>query len=204
MFYNLYLKQRGMCLNADTGAGGAIAGTGTGDVAGAEGDTGGGAAFEPPKSAEELASLIKVETDKALATAQESWKVSQADEISKAVAEANRISKLSAEDKEIELEKKRINELDQREATIKNQEIALKATDMLTSKGLPLDIRSLVIGKDEAETKERIETFEGVFQKAVEAAVNQKLSKSARPGAGSQSNSELEEIRAEINAGLNR
>lgn len=204
MFYNLYLKQRRLYLDADTGASGGGAGTGTGDADGAQAGTGSGVAFEPPKSAEELASLIKAESDKALAAAQESWKASQADEISKAVAEANRISKLSAEEKEKELEKKRIADLDQREATIKNQEITIKATDMLTEKGLPLDIRSLVIGKDEAETKERIETFEGVFQKAVEAAVNQKLAGSARPGAGSQPQNELDALRAEISAGLNR
>lgn len=180
-------------------AAGEAAGAGAGDQGGEKG--GAGASVELPKSAEELAKLIQAETEKALKASQEKLQKDFEARLESEKAEAARLAKLSAEEREKELEKKKKEELDQREATIRSHELTLKATDMLTAKGLPLDIRSLVIGKDEADTKSRIEAFEGVFQKAVEAAVNQKLSGGAKPGSG-KSTDETESLRAQITAGL--
>lgn len=197
MLFNRF-PMANMCMAPDDGGGGGgvagaagggvgsgaagAAGAGAGDQGGDKG--GAGAAIELPKSAEELTKLIQAETEKALKASQEKLQKDYETKLENEKAEAARLAKLSADEREKELEKKKKEELDQREATIRSQELTLKATDMLTAKGLPLDIRSLVIGKDEADTKSRIEAFEGVFQKAVEAAVNQKLSAGAKPGAG--------------------
>lgn len=214
MLFNRF-PMANMCMAPDDGGGGAAgggagaaaagaagegaAGAGAGDQGGDKG--GAGAAIELPKSAEELTKLIQAETEKALKASQEKLQKDFEAKLESEKAEAARLAKLSADEREKELEKKKKEELDQREATIRSQELTLKATDMLTAKGLPLDIRSLVIGKDEADTKSRIEAFEGVFQKAVEAAVNQKLSAGAKPGSGNSSN-ETESLRAQIIAGL--
>lgn len=210
MLFNRF-PMANMCMAPDDGGGGTAgggagaaaagaAGAGAGDQGGDKG--GAGAAIELPKSAEELTKLIQAETEKALKASQEKLQKDFEAKLESEKAEAARLAKLSADEREKELEKKKKEELDQREATIRNQELTLKATDMLTAKGLPLDIRSLVIGKDEADTKSRIEAFEGVFQKAVEAAVNQKLSAGAKPGAGGNSSNETESLRAQIIAGL--
>jgi len=182
-----------------TGGNGGAGTSGEGNSTG--GDGGAGAAVELPKSQEELTKLIKEETAKTLKVSQEEWQKDFKAKLEIEKAEATRIAKLTGDEKEKEIEKKKKEELDQREATIRSQEIALKATEMLTEKGLPLEIRNLVIGKDEADTKTKIEAFEGVFQKAVEAAVNQKLSGGAKPGSGSN-NAESDSLRAQIAAGL--
>lgn len=170
--------------------------TGTGTDGGADDKK-----VELPKTPEDLAKLIQAETEKALKTTREKWQKEYGEKLAAEKAEAARLAKLSAEEREKELEKKRKVELDQREATIRQQELTLKATDILTEKKLPLEIRSMVIGKDEADTKARIEAFEGVFQKAVEAAVNEKLAGSAKPGAGKEPDDEAS-LRAAIAAGL--
>lgn len=209
---DLYRGYRLMpCMAADDGGGagggqggaaGDDAGAGTDGAAGA--GTGAGSGIELPKTAEELTKLIHAETEKALKVSQEKWQKEYQSKLEKETAEASRLAKLSADEREKELEKKKKDELDQREATIKSQELTLKATDMLTAEGLPLEIRSLVIGKDEADTKARIDSFKGVFQKAVEAAVNAKLAGSARPGAsgGSEDKSYDEMSVDEINSML--
>jgi hypothetical protein len=171
------------------GGGGTGAGTGAGAAAAGDG------AVALPKTVEELNSLIAVKTDEALKSSQEKWQKDFDEKLKNDTAEAARMAKLTADEREKELEKKRQEDLDKRESTIKLQELKLKATDMLTSKGLPLEIRDMVIGQDEADTTARITAFEGVFQKAVEAAVNQKLAGSARPGAGN-AGTETDPIRA--------
>lgn len=187
-----------------SGAGGGQGDPGAGEGGAAAGGSGIGTELELPKSAEELTKLIQSETEKALKVSQGNWQKEFQTKLEKETAEAARLAKLSADEREKELEKKKKEELDQRETTIKSQELTLKATDMLTAEGLPLEIRSLVIGKDEADTKARIDSFKGVFQKAVEAAVNAKLAGSARPGAsgGSDDKSYDEMSVDEINAML--
>ncbi len=187
---------------AGSGGSGGAAGEGAGSGGSGAGAAGSGAAVELPKTAEELTKLITAETSKALKTSQENWQKEFQTKLEKETAEAARLAKLTADEREKELEKKKKEELDQREATIKGHELTLKATDLLTAKGLPLEIRNLVIGKDEADTAARITAFEGVFQKAVEAAVNVKLAGSAKPGAGKALDEEAT-MRASIAAALN-
>lgn len=157
--------------------------------------------IELPKTPEELTKLISDETARALKVSEEKLKQDYETRIETEKAEAARLAKLTADEREKEIEKKKREELDQREATIRNQELTLKATEMLSSKGLPLEIRSMMIGKDESDTKLRIETFEGLFQKAVANAVNQKLSSAAKPAGGEAKKDEA--IRNEIAAAIN-
>jgi hypothetical protein len=198
MFLQRYPLAR-LCMTPDDGTGGG--GAGTGDQGGGEG--GAGTTIELPKSSEELTKLIQAETEKALKVSQGKWQKDFDIKLESEKAEAARLSKLTSDEREKELEKKKNEELNLREATIKGHELTLKATDLLTTKGLPLDIRSLVIGKDEADTVSRIEAFEGVFQKAVEAAVNIKLSGGAKPGTGGNQDKgyedmSMDEIRAKL------
>lgn len=200
------LIELGLCMAPDGAEGGGTGTEGAQSGAGGDGGSGGtggadGAAVELPKSQEELTKFIQTETEKALKNSEEKLQKDYEAKLEAEKAEATRLAKLSSEEKEKELEKKKKEELDQREATIKNQELTLKATDLLTSKGLPLEIRALVIGKDETETTSRIDAFAGVFQKAVEAAVNQKLSQSAKPGAGTGTEENVT-LRNQIAAGL--
>lgn len=193
-----------LCMAPDGDGGGGTGGEGApiggaGSTVGGEG--GAGTGIELPKSQEELTKLIQDETAKALKTSQEKLQQDYQTKLEVEKVEATRLAKLTSDEREKELEKKKKEELDQREATIRSQEITLKATDMLTEKGLPLEIRSLVLGKDEADTKAKIVAFEGIFQKAVEAAVNQKLSNGAKPGSGAGA-AENDSIRAQIIAGL--
>ncbi len=204
----MFLGKHFLCLSPDGGAagggsgGGAAgeSGSGEGTKAG-EQSRGSQEGIELPKSADELTKIIQAETAKAVTEATEKLTTEFNTKLETEKTEAVRLAKLSGEEREKEQEKKRKDELDQRESTIKQQELTLKATDMLTAKNLPLEIRSMVIGKDEADTKSRIEAFEGVFQKAVEAAVSAKLAGSAKPGAGKEPDEEAA-IRSEIARGL--
>lgn len=156
---------------ADTGAGagtGADAGAGTGSQ-GQQDDK--GQELELPKSKEELDKLIEKAVKDTSTKLQKDFDTKLATE----KAEAERLAKLSAADKEKELTKKQQDALSKKEQELARKELELKTVDLLKEKSLPLDFKPFVIGADEDGTKERVESFEKLWQKAVEEAVNERL-----------------------------
>jgi len=65
--------------------------------------------------------------------------------------------------------------LQEREQLLTQKELTLVATDSLKDSGLPTEFREFVIAGTADATKERVIALKDVFQKAVEAAVQEKF-----------------------------
>lgn len=76
---------------------------------------------------------------------------------------------------EAELRKHQEKQLKEREHQLALKELTLLATDTLRDMSLPLEFRDFVIADTEELTKARILTLKDTFQKAVEAAVQEKF-----------------------------
>lgn len=86
---------------------------------------------------------------------------------------------------EAEIRKYKEEQLTQREKELKQKELVIVATDSLRDSNLPIDFRDFVIGEDPEKTKANILVLSKVFQKAVEAAVQEKFKATGHePGKG--------------------
>lgn len=155
--------------SGDEGAAGAGART-----SGSEGNTE-TKTFEMPKTQEDFDKFVLAATSKAVADANEKMNKDFEERLATEKAEAEKLAKMTASEKEKELSKKREDALTKKEREIFQKELELKTADILREKNLPADFRAFVMGADEAVTKERVESFSSLFQKAIEEAVNEKL-----------------------------
>jgi hypothetical protein len=81
---------------------------------------------------------------------------------------------------ESELRKMRESQLSEREAALQRKELELHSVDLLKDLNISPSLRELIIGKDADETKARAETLKTEFQKAVEAAVQERFKAAGR------------------------
>lgn len=83
--------------------------------------------------------------------------------------------KMSEEEKrKYELEKLQ-NELSEKENAVKERELSLKTVDLLRENELPLEFAEFIKGEDEESTQKRVEKFKDMFQKSIQAAVEEKF-----------------------------
>ncbi|TQK41960.1 uncharacterized protein DUF4355 [Brevibacillus sp. AG162] len=100
-------------------------------------------------------------------------------------------SKMSEEEKAKFEREKLERELREREQALKLREVALHTVDKLRELELPLEFREILAGQDIEATNQRIETFRQQWQKALNAAVEERFKQNGGdPGKGQQQTGE--------------
>lgn len=107
----------------------------------------------------------------AVKDAQEKWKALTDDKLS----EAERLAKMTEDEKKEYLQNKKEKDLAAREAEVTKKELMAEAKNTLSSDGLPQELAEVLDYTDADTCKKSMDTVKKAFQKAVEAAVEEKL-----------------------------
>lgn len=107
----------------------------------------------------------------AVKDAQEKWKALTDDKLS----EAERLAKMTEAEKKEYLQDKKEKDLAAREAEVTKKELMAEAKNTLASDGLPQELAEVLDYTDADACKKSMDTVKKAFQKAVEAAVEEKL-----------------------------
>lgn len=157
-------------------------GVGTGD----EGGNGGGASGtgdegNEPQSFDDFLKTggnqaefdrrVQKAVNTAVTNAQEKWQALTDDKLS----EAEKLAKMTKEEKAQYMQQKKEKELSEREAAIIRKELMAEARNTLAGDGLPQELAEVLNYTDADACKKSMETVKAAFQKAVEAAVEEKL-----------------------------
>lgn len=156
-------------------------GAGTGD----EGGNGGGAGGAGEEGNEpsfddflktggnqaEFDRRVQKAVNTAVTNAQEKWQALTDDKLS----EAEKLAKMTKEEKAQYMQQKKEKELSEREAAITRKELMAEARNTLAGDGLPQELAEVLNYTDADACKKSMETVKTAFQKAVEAAVEEKL-----------------------------
>lgn len=126
----------------------------------------------------------------AVTNAREKWQIMTDDKVS----EAEKLAKMTAQERAQYLQKKKEKELADREAQITKRELMATAKNMLTEKGIPLELAEFLNYTDADSCNKSIAAIEKAFQSAVEKAVEDRLKGGNPPKkAGGSSEKTLEE-----------
>lgn len=153
-----------------------------GDGAGPEGGNGGGAGegTQPLSFDEFLAqggnqAEFDRRTNKAIQTAvsreKEKWEALADDKLS----EAEKLAKMTKDEQKTYMQNKKDKELSEREKKVARAELMAEAKNTLTGDGLPVELAEVLDYTDADTCKRSMETVKSTFQKAVEAAVEERL-----------------------------
>lgn len=122
---------------------------------------------------------MQSETDKrvtsALETAKAKWQSEYEVKLKNEKDEAARLAKMTAEERSKEEFQKRVTEFEEREAKYNAERLEFECTKQLAAESLPVEFASILTGKDADETKHNIDNFKTAFNKAIEAAVTERL-----------------------------
>ena len=91
------------------------------------------------------------------------------------LSEAEKLAKMTKEEKAQYMQQKKEKELSEREAAITRKELMAEARNTLAGDGLPQELAEVLNYTDADACKKSMETVKAAFQKAVEAAVEEKL-----------------------------
>lgn len=120
-----------------------------------------------------------------VAKARASWEAEQAEAIEKAKSEGERLAKLTKDERAKEEEAKRIQAIEERERALAIKEMRVATQTLLSEEGLPSEFIDFVIDETAEATKKKIGTLRAIFDKAVEARVDERLTQKApRKGTG--------------------
>ena len=143
----------------------------------------------------ELDAKIKSESDRrvteALETSRAKWDVDHAAAIVTERAEAKRLALMSVTEREKELEKQRVSQLDDRENKLNRRDIQITAINKLDAESLPVSFAEMVLDETEAQTMVNIDTFQKAWQKEIDAEVTKRL-KGKTPTGGSAPGGEVD------------
>ncbi len=127
----------------------------------------------------ELEARLLSESDKrvnqALATSKVKWEADHAALLVTERAEAKRLALMSVTEREKELEKQRVSQLDDRENKLNRRDIQITAINKLDAESLPVSFAEMLIGSTEAETLVNVDTFKKSWQTAIDAEVTKRL-----------------------------
>lgn len=158
-------------------------GAGTGDEGGNGGGAGGagGSDGNEPLSFDDFLKTsgnqaefdrrVQKAVNTAVTNAQEKWQALTDDKLS----EAEKLAKMTKEEKTQYMQQKKEKELSEREAAIIRKELMAEARNTLAGDGLPQELAEILNYTDADACKKSMETVKVTFQKAVEAAVEEKL-----------------------------
>lgn len=157
-------------------------GAGTGDEGGNGGGAGGaGEEGNEPQSFDDFLKTggnqaefdrrVQKAVNTAVTNAQEKWQALTDDKLS----EAEKLAKMTKEEKAQYMQQKKEKELSEKEAAITRKELMAEARNTLAGDGLPQELAEVLNYTDADACKKSMETVKTAFQKAVEAAVEEKL-----------------------------
>lgn len=157
-------------------------GAGTGDEGGNGGGAGGtGDDGNEPQSFDDFLKTggnqaefdrrVQKAVNTAVTNAQEKWQALTDDKLS----EAEKLAKMTKEEKAQYMQQKKEKELSERETAITRKELMAEARNTLAGDGLPQELAEVLNYTDADACKKSMETVKAAFQKAVEAAVEEKL-----------------------------
>lgn len=157
-------------------------GAGTGDEGGNGGGAGGaGEEGNEPQSFDDFLKTggnqaefdrrVQKAVNTAVTNAQEKWQALTDDKLS----EAEKLAKMTKEEKAQYMQQKKEKELSEREAAITRKELMTEVRNTLAGDGLPQELAEVLNYTDADACKKSMETVKAAFQKAVEAAVEEKL-----------------------------
>lgn len=156
--------------NADDNGGDAGADNGNGADDGA-GENDGKQTFDDLLKDTDYQKEFDRRVQKALNTAKEKWDAAFDDKLS----EAEKLSKMTKEQKAQYEQTKKLKELEDREAAVTRKELMAEAKNTLSEKNIPVALAELLNYSDAKECSKSIEMLTDAFQKAVEAAVQDKI-----------------------------
>lgn len=163
---------------AEGGDGGGSGDTGQEESGGDNGNAGGGgskASFDDILKDKDYQAEFDRRVQQGITTAvsraKEKWEALMDDKLS----EAEKLAKMTKEEKAQYLQKKREKELADREASITKRELMAEAKNTLAEKNLPAELAEVLNYADADACKKSIENVEAAFQKAVEAAVQERM-----------------------------
>lgn len=119
----------------------------------------------------EYESRVSKEVKKALAQAEKKWKALT----DASVSEAEKLAMMNKDEKAEYQRQKKESDLAKREAELTKKELQSGAKSKLIDAGLPAELFAVLDYTDEEACDRSIETLQDTFQKAVEAAVEEKL-----------------------------
>ena len=107
-----------------------------------------------------------------------------------AVAEALKVAAMDA-DKKAQYEKEQAEKKQsEREAKIARRELRADAREVLEKKDVPKEFLDMLLGSDLKETEANVDTFKGIFDRAVQAQVEKRLAgKTPAGGSGAPAGS---------------
>lgn len=157
-------------------------GVGTGDEGGNGGGAGGaGEEGNEPQSFDDFLKTggnqaefdrrVQKAVNTAVTNAQEKWQALTDDKLS----EAEKLAKMTKEEKAQYMQQKKEKELSEREAAITRKELMAEARNTFAGDGLPQELAEVLNYTDADTCKKSMETVKKAFQRAVEAAVEEKL-----------------------------
>lgn len=146
----------------------------------------------------ELQSKLDSEADKraakAVETAKAKWEADKKQALEDAKNEGAKLAKMSAAEKADAEMQARVEEIEKREAALKQSELKAATKALLQDNGLPSDMSDTLIGLGDAEAiKNAVETLKG----SIDAQVNQRVEKIAtgtKPVSGSSQLGNLNDI----------
>ena len=126
---------------------------------------------DEPQKTEETKTFTQEDLDKLitnrLAREQKKWE-----------AELDKLRKVAEQEKMTEEEKRQAviaekeKELQEKEGTIRQRELTLKAIDLLHENKVPLEYKDFILGADEEETEKRLKALLKLRQQDIEQAVD--------------------------------
>ena len=144
---------------------------------------------------EELEKRLQSESDRRVAEALKthSAKINKQVEerIQKEREDAARLAQMSEEEKRAELDRKREQQLSEREQAIYRKEMTLEAVKILDEKGLPVSFAETLIGESAEDTMTRIGKFEKEWNAALDKRIAERL-KGKVPAADDQKQKKLD------------
>lgn len=123
------------------------------------------------------------EVDKRIANALQTAKSKWDEEKQEEISNAEKLAKMSAAERKEAEDKAKQETLDKREKELNMREYRYEAKHQLEESGLPDSFVDMVLSEDTETTKNNIGAIKAEFDKAIEAAVNEKL-KGNNPKAG--------------------
>jgi uncharacterized protein YjgD (DUF1641 family) len=103
------------------------------------------------------------------------WEAEYKERLQAEKDEAARLAKMSAEERKSAEFEQKVKDFEAREAAYQAERLEFECVKQLAEKKLPTEFSGMLTGKDADVTKANIESFEKQFNKAIEAAVNERL-----------------------------
>ena len=119
----------------------------------------------------EFARRLQKAINTAVTNEQKKWQAMTDDKLS----EAEKLAKMTEEEKTKYLQQKREKDLTDREAAVTRKELMAEAKNTLASDNLPVELAEVLDYTDADSCMKSMEKVKNAFQKAVEAAVEEKL-----------------------------